>query len=225
VAQGAAVEVRQAVPHPARSRRRRRDDARLPVRVALLSRAGAPLAAPREDTIRIRPGSERAAGGCATAGSSPAQRYGIGPVRLGMTGAALRAACPEARDTAWRAEGVAEKGAPRLLAGRAVVAQLAGDSVVRIVAVSPEVRTGRGRGDRLHAGRPAQPLRPALCTGGRRASRALVANAPGVSFGLAPADTAGAAAQPDSIRDEVKVASLWIHGKDTPCPARPEGTR
>jgi hypothetical protein len=110
VAQGAAVEVRQPVRTPPAPVGAAATTPVFPVRVALLSRAGAPLAAPREDTIRIRPGSERAAGGCATAGSSPAQRYGIGPVRMGMTAAALRAACPEARDTAWQGEGVAEKG-------------------------------------------------------------------------------------------------------------------
>jgi len=225
VAQGAAVEVRQPVRTPPAPVGAAATTPVFPVRVALLSRAGAPLAAPREDTIRIRPGSERAAGGCATAGSSPAQRYGIGPVRMGMTAAALRAACPEARDTAWQGEGVAEKGLLVFLAGRAVVAQLAGDSVVRIVAVSPEVRTaaGVGIGSTLGDLRSRYGRLCALEGEGRLALWS--PNAPGVSFGLAPADTAGAAAQPDSIRDDVKVATLWIHGKDTPCPARPEGTR
>jgi hypothetical protein len=219
------VEVRQAVRTPPAPVGAAATAPVFPVRVALLSRAGAPLAAPLQDTIRIRPGSERAAGGCATAGSSPAQRYGIGPVRLGMKSAALRAACPEARDTAWQAEGMAEKGLLVSLAGRAVVAQLAGDSVVRIVAVSPEVRTavGVGIGSMLGDLRSRYGRLCALEGEGRIALWS--PNAPGVSFGLAPADTAGAVAQPDSIRDDVRVASLWIHGKDTPCPARPEGTR
>ncbi len=220
VAQGAAVEVRQIVrtpPAPAGA-------AQTPVfavRASLL-RGGAPLVPPVQGSFGIRPGSERAAGGCATAGSAPAQRYGIGPVRLGMASASLRAACPEARDTSWQAEGMAEKGLLVSLAGRAVVAQLAGDSVARILAVSPEVKTAAGVG----IGSTVGDLRSRygrLCAIEGEGRVALWSpNAPGVSFGLAPGDSA-AALPADSLRDELRVASLWIHGQNTPCPARPEG--
>ena len=145
VAQGAAVELTQPVrtppappaPAPAPT---------FAVRAVLLSSAGAPLLPPVLDTLRIRAGSERAVGGCATVGSATAQRYGAGPVRLGMSATALRGACPEARDTTWRAEGVAEKGLAVSLGGRAVVAQLDGDTVTRILSASPELRTAAGVG-------------------------------------------------------------------------------
>lgn len=220
VAQGAAVEVRQVVrtpPAPA-------GDAQTPVFAvrATLLRGGAALVPPVQGSFGIRPGSEKAAGGCATAGSAPAQRYGIGPVRLGMASTSLRAACPEARDTAWEAEGMAEKGLLVSLAGRPVVAQLSGDSVTRILAVSPEVKTAAGVG----IGSTVGDLRSRygrLCAIEGEGRVALWSpNAPGVSFGLAPGDSA-AALPADSLRDELRVASLWIHGQNTPCPARPEG--
>jgi hypothetical protein len=220
VAQGAAVEVRQAVrtpPAPAGAA----EPPVYPVRATLLGSGGAPLVAPVQGTFGVRPGSEKAAGGCATAGSAPAQRYGIGPVRLGMTGTALRGSCPEARDTAWLAEGTPEKGLLVSLAGRAVVAQLAGDSVARIVAVSREVKTAAGVG----IGSTLGDLRSRygrLCAIEGEGRVALWSpNAPGVSFGVD--SIPGAAIPPDSLADELRVSSLWIHGQNTPCPAPPEG--
>ncbi|HEX8361947.1 MAG TPA: hypothetical protein VF613_17640 [Longimicrobium sp.] len=222
VAQGAAIEMRQPVrtpPAPARAA----GTPSFVVRATLLARGGAPMLAPVADTVSIRAGSEVSAGGCATAGTAPAQRYGIGPVRLGMTADALRAACPEARDTAWRAEGMAEKGLVVSLGGRAVVAQLVRDSVARVLAVSPELRTAAGVG----IGSTLGDLRSRygrLCAVEAEGKVAVWSpNAPGVSFGVeAPA---AAAAPADSLPDEQRVASLWIHGQDTPCPARPEGNR
>jgi len=223
VAQGAAVELLQPVrtpPAPAGGA----PAPSLLVRATLLSRAGAPLVPAVHDTLHIRRGSERAAGGCATAGAATAQRYGIGPVRLGMKDSALRGACPDARDTTWRAEGTAEKGLVVSLGGRAAVAQMAGDSVVRILTVSPELRTPAGVG----TGSTVGELRTRygrLCGAPGEGVFALWSpNAPGISFGLEPREPAGAAILPDSLPDELRVASLWIHGQDTPCPAEPEGT-
>jgi hypothetical protein len=219
VAQGAALEMRQPVrtpPAPAGA-------AGTPAFVVRATLAGGGTAlAPVADTVRIRPGSEVSVGGCASAGTAPAQRYGIGPVRLGMKAAALRAACPEARDTTWQAEGMAEKGLVVSLGGRPVVAQMAGDSVTRVLAASPELRTPAGVG----IGSTLGDLRSRygrLCAVEAEGKVAVWSpNAPGVSFGVeAPAAPAPA----DSLPDEQRVASLWIHGQDTPCPARPEGNR
>ncbi len=219
VAQGAAVEMRQPVRTPPAPPGAAGTPAYL-VRATLLARGGAPMVAPVTDTLRIRAGSEVSAGGCASAGAAPAQRYGIGPVRLGMSADALRAACPEARDTAWQAEGTAEKGLVVSLGGKAVVARLEGDSVTRVVAVSPELRTPAGVG----IGSTVGDLRSRygrLCAVEAEGKVAVWSpNAPGVSFSVdAPAAPA------DSLPDEGKVAALWIHGQDTPCPARPEGNR
>lgn len=221
VAQGAAIELRQPVrtpPAPAGAA----GTPAFAVRATLLARTGAPMLPPVGDSVRIRAGSERSAGGCATAGTAPAQRYGIGPVRLGMKASALRAACPEARDTAWRAEGMAEKGLVVSLGGRAVVARLEGDSVTRVLALSPELRTAAGVG----IGSTLGDLRSRygrLCAVEAEGKVAVWSpNAPGVSFGVeAPAPAAPA----DSLPDDRTVSSLWIHGQDTPCPAPPEGNR
>jgi hypothetical protein len=219
VAQGAAVEMRQVVRTP-------------PAPVGAAGRptfavsadlsGGGTALLPVTDTVRIRAGSEVSVGGCASAGTAPAQRYGIGPVRLGMKAAALRAACPEARDTTWQAEGMAEKGLVVSLGGRPVVAQMEGDSVTRVLAVSPELRTPAGVG----IGSTLGDLRNRygrLCAVEAEGKVAVWSpNAPGVSFGVEPAATPAPA---DSLPDEQRVASLWIHGQDTPCPARPEGNR
>lgn len=222
VAQGAAVELLQPVRTPPAPAGAARAPAFL-VRATLLSRAGAPIIPAVQDTLHIRPGSERAAGGCATAGAATAQRYGIGPVRLGMKGPALRGACPEARDTTWQAEGMAEKGLVVSLGGRTAVAQMAGDSVVRILTASPELRTPAGVG----TGSTVGELRTRygrLCGAMGEGIFALWSpNAPGISFGLEPREPAPAAVLPDSLPDGLRVASLWIHGQDTPCPAQPEG--
>jgi hypothetical protein len=221
VAQGTAVELRQAVrtppaPAPAPGRGAAPPPASV-VRAVLLGADGAPLGTPAQDSLRIRPGSEAIAGGCATSRDATAQRYGVGPVRLGMTAAAVRGACPEARDTAWRAEGTPERGLVVSVGGRAVVAQLAGDSVVRVLALAPEVRTPAGVG----IGSTVGDLRARygrLCTAAAEGRIAVWSpTAPGISFGLPPADSG--AAPPDSLADAARVASMWIHGQDTPCTA------
>lgn len=225
VAQGAAVEVRQMVRTPPAPLGGTNAAPAYLVRATLLSRAGTPLLPSVVDTLRVRAGTETAAGGCASAGSATAQRYGIGPVRLGMKGAALRDACPEAHDTTWQAEGISQTGLVVSIAGRPVIAQLTGDSVSVIRVVSPEIRTAAGVGIGVTVG-DLRTRYGRLCAGmGEGVLAVWSPNAPGVSFGLDPREPAGALASADSLPDPMLVSSLWIHGKDTPCPAQPEGNR
>ncbi|HVG43724.1 MAG TPA: hypothetical protein VM890_03310, partial [Longimicrobium sp.] len=174
------------------------------VRATVARRGGGPLAPPVQDTLRIRAGSEVAVGGCGNAGDVVVTRYGVGPVRVGMTEAALRSACPEARDTAWTSEGTKETGLVVLPGGRPVLAVTGGGSVRRIVIDDPAVKTPNGFG----AGSVVAELRASfgrMCAG---ASERRVAvwfpNAPGLSFGLDTAATRGwppARVSPDSIPD------------------------
>jgi hypothetical protein len=199
------------------------------VRATVAGRSGSPLAPPVQDTLRIRAGSEVAVGGCGSTGDVVATRYGIGPVRVGMTETALRSACPEARDTAWTSEGTKETGLVVLPGGRRVLAVTGGGAVRRIVADDPGVRTPNGFG----AGSAVAELRASygrMCAGRGEGKVAVwFPNAPGVSFGLDTAATRGwpaARVDPDSIPDETKVAALWVRQGSDDCPARPgEGTR
>jgi len=199
------------------------------VRASVASRGGTPLAPPVQDTLRIRAGSEVAVGGCGSAGEAVVTRYGIGPVRVGMTEAALRSACPEARDTTWTAEGTKETGLVALPGGRRVLAVTAGGSVRRIEIDDPAVKTPTGFG----VGAEVADLRSAfgkMCAGrGDRGVAVWFPNSPGISFALDSVATKGwgpAQAHPDSIPDETRVSALWVRQGSDDCPARPgEGTR
>jgi len=199
------------------------------VRASVATRGGTPLAPPAQDTLRIRAGSEVAVGGCGSAADAVVTRYGIGPVRVGMTEAALRSACPEARDTTWTAEGTKETGLVALPGGRRVLAVTAGGSVRRIEIDDPAVKTPTGFGVGIEVGE----LRAAfgrMCAGrGDRGVAVWFPNSPGISFALDSLATKGwgpAQAHPDSIPDETRVSALWVRQGSDDCPARPgEGTR
>jgi hypothetical protein len=196
---------------------------------ATVSRAGTPLVPPVQDTLRIRAGSEVAVGGCGSTGDVVVTRYGVGPVRVGMTETALRSACPEARDTSWTQEGTKETGLVALPGGRRVLAVTGGGAVRRIVIDDPAVKTPNGFG----AGSAVAELRASygrMCAGmGEGKVAVWFPNAPGVSFALDTTATKGwppARVNPDSIPDETKIAALWVRQGSDDCPARPgEGTR
>lgn len=199
---------------------------RFVVRVLLLrARDSLELSAPAEDTLHIRPGSEVAVGGCTTAADVSVTRYGIGPVRVGMTMAALRSACPEARDTAWKGEeGTQEAGAIVMPGGRRVLAVSAGERVARLVVDQPGLKTAAGFG----VGSPVGELRATygrMCAGTAEKRFAVwFPNAPGVSFALDSAAThawAPTHAHPDSIPDETRVGALWVRAGSDDCPAPP----
>jgi hypothetical protein len=247
IAPGASVEVRQGLrtppaPLPAAGAAAKARPAqgtrgftatdtttRFLVRASVATRGGTPLAPPVQDTLRIRAGSEVAVGGCGSAADAVVTRYGIGPVRVGMTEAALRSACPEARDTAWTAEGTKETGLVALPGGRRVLAVTAGGSVRRIEIDDPAAKTPTGFG----VGAEVADLRAAfgkMCAGrGDRGVAVWFPNAPGLSFALDSMATKGwgpAQAHPDSIPDDTRVSALWVRQGSDDCPARPgEGTR
>ena len=200
------------------------------VRASLVTRGGSPLAPPVQDTLRIRAGSEVAVGGCGSTNDVVVTRYGVGPVRGGMSESALRSACPEARDTVWKGdEGAAEKGLIALPGGRRLLAVIAAGTVQRIVIDQSGLKTADGFG----VGAAVGDLRGAhgrMCAGrGERQVAVWFPNAPGISFGLDTVATKGwppARVQPDSVPDEVKVAAMWVRQGSDDCPARPgEGTR
>lgn len=182
--------------------------------------AGRSLA--REDTVVVRPGSERVSGGCASPQPPSAQRYGVGPVRVGMPERALRGACPEARDSTWELEGMPERGLVARPGGVPVLARIAGDSVTLIEVSDPRVRTAAGVG----VGTPLAALRTRYgraCGGvGEGVVAVWFQNAPGISFQLDStsarawvAETGGEGEPPDSAT----VERFLIHGQDSRCPA------
>jgi hypothetical protein len=200
------------------------------VRASLVTRSGSPLGVPVQDTLRIRAGSEVAAGGCGSASDVVVTRNGVGPVRVGMSEGALRSACPEARDTTWRAEGTTEKGLIALPGGQRVLAVLdRGGVVQRILIDRAGLKTAGGFG----VGAEVAELRASygrMCAGrGEGLVAVWFPNAPGISFGLDTAATKGwppARVQSDSVPDEVTVGSMWVRQGSDDCPARPgEGTR
>ncbi|HEV7587509.1 MAG TPA: hypothetical protein VGO40_05215 [Longimicrobium sp.] len=199
------------------------------VRATVASRGGTPLVPPVQDTLRIRAGSEVAVGGCGSSGDVVVTRYGVGPVRVGMTETALRSACPEARDTAWTAEGTKQTGLVVLPGGRRVLAATGGGAVRRIVIDDPAVKTPTGFG----AGSAVAELRASygrMCAGmGEGRVAVWFPNAPGLSFALDSLATRGwppARVHPDSIPDETKITSLWVRQGSDDCPAPPgEGGR
>jgi hypothetical protein len=199
------------------------------VRATVASRAGTPLVPPVQDTLRIRAGSEVAIGGCGSASEVVVTRYGVGPVRVGMSDRALRSACPEARDSSWKAEGTREAGLAVFPGGKRVLAVIAGGVVRRIVIDDPAVKTPNGFG----TGSSVAELRASygrMCAGmGEGRVAVWFPNAPGVSFGLDTAATRGwppARSHADSIPEETRVTSLWIRQGSDDCPARPgEGSR
>jgi hypothetical protein len=190
------------------------------VRVRLLGSDGQPLAevegqimldsAAVSDTTR------------ATAAEIANRREQIGPVRLGMTAAALRQAATTTRDTTWTQEGMAQRGAWVPLSGRGrVLAVLSGDSVVRLEVRDTVVRTREqlGVGSRLEELRASYG--PPCADAGEGTVVVWFANAPGISFALdvpVPTDVAQMRANPDRLPGTARVTRWWLRRGVSNCP-------
>ena len=183
------------------------------IRARLLTSDGQPLAeVESEIALDTLPGRNRSLAAQGT--RAPEERERLGPVRLGMTPAALRQAVAGARDTLWTREGVRERGlvVPLGRQGR-TVALLSGDTVVRIEVRDTVSRTREGLG----VGSRFQELRAAY---GRpcadvRDDEVIVwfPDAPGISFALdAPvlANPAQARGSPDRIPASARVTRWWL---------------
>ena len=196
---------------------------RFAVRAWLAAADGRELAT-AADTIRIGTGTAVVVGGCAEVREAPLTRYGVGPLRLEMRAADLRALCPEARDTTWRGIGrTPERGLSVRVAGTRVLAVLEGERVSRIVVDSAGLRTPAGAGVgatlgelRATYGRPCAAL-----ADGRVAVRFTAA--PGLSWAL---DTAAVRPQdvsidPAALPDDARVDRLWVRPGPDDCPPPP----
>jgi hypothetical protein len=159
--------------------------------------------------------------GSAPAGGSADRRDQIGPVRLGMTGIALRQSVAAARDTSWTEEGTVRRGSwvPLGSEGR-TLAMLSNDTVTRLEVRDAAVRTREGFG----VGSRLEQLRSSY---GRACADAVdgvvvvwFAAAPGVRFALdstVPANAGQVRASPNDVPDTASVTRWWLHAGDDGC--------
>lgn len=150
------------------------------------------------------------------------RRDQIGPVRLGMTAAALRQAVASARDTSWSQEGATHRGVwiPLGSDGR-TLAVLSGDTVVRLEVGDSAVRTR----ERLGVGSRLEALRSSYGSGCADVADGAVvvwfANAPGIRFALdtpVPSNVAQLRARPDGLPGTATVTRWWLHRGADSCP-------
>jgi hypothetical protein len=159
--------------------------------------------------------------GVALAGGSPERRDQIGPVRLGMTAAALRQSVAAARDTSWTQDGTAQRGTwVPLGSDSRTLAMLRGDTVARLEVRDAAVRTreGFGVGSRLEELRSAYGSACADVAEG--AVVVWFAAAPGVRFaldGTVPGNTTQLRANPDAVPGTAIVTRWWLHGEADSC--------
>lgn len=159
--------------------------------------------------------------GDTTSGAVADNREQVGPIRLGMTRAALAEIAPATTDTTWTRAGSDRRGAwvPLGDDGRAL-AELDGDSVVRLEVRQQGVRTRERQG----VGSTLEELRSAYGAACAAVEDDAVvvrfASAPGVTFALdapVPDDAAGLRANPDQLPGTARVTSWWLQRGGAGC--------
>jgi hypothetical protein len=155
-----------------------------------------------------------------TAADTASIRDQLGSVELGMSAAAVRAATPNARDTAWSHGGAGQRGLLFPVGKGMALAVLSADEVVRIEVTRPTITTA----ERLGVGSSMAELRAAYGSpcADVNAGRVVVwfATAPGISFAFdapAPANAAQLRENPDQIAGSARVTRWWLSRGDT-CP-------
>ncbi len=195
------------------------------LRARVVSAGGAVTGAERLDTLLLRTPPALV---CAGKGDVSVTRYGVGAVRLGMAAEDLRSLCPDARDTAWTAEGMREQGVVVPVGQRRLVALLSRGKVERVVVPDSGLATAAGMGVGATLGELRARYGPACAGMAERAVAVWFPNAPGISFGVGAPPPPGwtrAGGDPAALPDSARVTRMWVRAGRDDCPApRPATT-